>query len=193
MNSALKAALLLLPLVGCTTGPLPPSVRLPPDVIPVAADPMRSAILSTAYAFGHASTPAERAKAAALMEYLAADYQWGGRWAEYTPTTGSALQAARQELHTAFAIAPSASPQAVVDGFLTASRSLEARQPPVLPPAVFTQPAVALAHLTGPINLPATRNASAMMERELLRIETERTNGGGPDGSAGGGGGGAHP
>jgi hypothetical protein len=184
--------MLLVPLAACATGPLPPSARLPPDVIPVAADPMRSAILSTAYTFNRTSSPSERARAAALVEYLAADYQWDWRWAEYTPTTRFALEAARNELHAAFGIAPSASPQAVVDGLMVASRSLEAGGQPTLPPTVFTQPSFTLASLSAPAELPATRNATAMMEREFYRIESERSSGGGPGGS-GGGGGGAHP
>lgn len=192
MKNALQVAVLLVPLAACTTGPMPPSARLPPDVISAAQDPMRSAILSSAFTFNRASSPAERARAAALVEFLATDYRWDWRWVEYTPTTGPALEAARNELHTAFGIAPSASPQAVVDGLMGASRSLELGSPPTLPPTVFTQPTLTLASLSRPAELPATRIATAMMERELHRIDTERFSGGGPGGS-GGGGGGAHP
>ncbi len=39
-----------------------------------------------------------------------------------------------------------------------------------------------------PAELPATRNATTMMESELHRIDTERFSGGGPSGSGGGGG-----
>lgn len=183
--------MLLVPLAACATGALPPSARLPNDAVSTAQDPMRSAILRSAYTFNRQSSPAERAQAAAFVEFLAADYRWDWRWAEYTPTTGPALQAARNELHTAYGIAPSAPPQAVVDGLLLASRSLERGSQPTLSPAVFTQPSVTLASLSTPAELPATRNATAMMERELHRIDTERFSGGGPGGS--GGGGGAHP
>ncbi|TCI00388.1 hypothetical protein EJV46_07075 [Roseococcus sp. SYP-B2431] len=192
MRNAVKAALLLAPLAACATGPLPPSARLPPDVVTAAQDPMRSAILSSAYVFNRASSPAERARAAALVEFLATDYRWDWRWAEYAPTTGPALEAARSELHTALGIAPTAPPQAVVDGLLVASRSLELGNPPALSPAVFTRPSLTLASLSAPAELPATRIATAMMERELHRIDAERYTGGGP-GSSGGGGGGAHP
>lgn len=183
--------MLLVPLAACANGSLPPSARLPADAVSAAQDPMRTAILGSAYTFNRTSSPAERARAVALVEFLAADYRWDWRWAEYTPTTGSALEAARDELHTAFGIAPSASPQAVVDGLMVASRSLELGNPPALSPAVFAQPSVTLASLSTPAELPATRNATAMMERELHRIDTERYSGGGPGGS--GGGGGAHP
>lgn len=183
--------MLLVPLAACATGPLPPSAHLPPDAVSAAQDPMRTAILGSAYTFNRASSPAERARAAALVEYLAADYRWDWRWAEYTPTTGPALEAARNELHTAFGIAPGAPPQAVVDGLMIASRSLEQGAAPTLAPAVFAQPNLTLASLNMPAELPATRVATAMMERELHRIDTERSSGGGPGGT--GGGGGAHP
>jgi len=191
MRNAIRAVLLLVPLAACATGPLPPSARLPPDAVSAAQDPMRSAILSSAYTFHSASSPAARARAAALVEFLAADYRWDWRWAEYTPTTGSALEAARNELHAAFGIAPGAPPQAVVDGLMLASRSLEEGRPPTLPATVFTQPSITLASLATPAELPATRNATAMMESELHRIDAERSSGGGPGGS--GGGGGSHP
>jgi hypothetical protein len=191
MRNVVKAALLLGPLAACATGPLPPSVRLPPDAIPVAADPMRSAILSTAYTFGRPNSPAERARAAALVEYLATDYHWDWRWAEFTPTTGAELEAARNELHAAYGIAPAAPPQAVVDGLMTIWRSLDRGNEPYLQPAVFTQPSLTLARLASPAALPVTSTTTAMVERELHRIDTERYSGGGPGGS--GGGGGAHP
>ncbi len=191
MRNAIQAVALLVPFAGCAMGPLPPVVRLPPDAIPVAADPMRSAILSTAYTFNRESSPSERARAAALVEYLTNDYRWDWRWAEYTPSTGGALDAARVELHAALGIAPGASPQAVVDGLMSAWRSLERGNAPPLPPEVFVQPSLTMASLSSTVPLPATRNATSMMERELHRIDTERYSGGGPGGS--GGGGGAHP
>jgi hypothetical protein len=182
--------LLLLPLAACA-GDLPPSVRLPPDAIPVAADPMRSAILGTAYTFGTAGTPSAKLRGAALVEFMAADYRWGVRWAEFSPTTGLALNAARDEIRTAFGIAPGAAPQAVADGLFGASRALERGNEIFLPPDLFLRPSQALASLNGPPDLPITRRATALAERELYRIESERQTGGGPGGS--GGGGGAHP
>jgi len=188
-----KAALaLLLPLAACAGGELPPWVRLPPDAIPVAADPMRSAILSTAYTFNRESSPSAKLRAAALVEFMAADYRWGVHWAEYSPTTGLALGAARNEIHQAFGIPPSAAPQAVADGLFAASRALDRGLEIDLPPAVFPQPQTSLARLNTPPALPLTATATAMAERELYRIESERHSGGGPGGS-GGGGGGARP
>ncbi|MEI6159441.1 MAG: hypothetical protein WCP77_06375 [Roseococcus sp.] len=191
LNRTLLVAMLL-PLAACATGELPPSVNLPPDAIPVAADPMRSAILGSAYTFGHASTPSAKLRGAALVEFMAADYRWGVRWNEYTPTTGLALDAARDEIRRAFGVTPGASPQAVADGLFGASRALERGNEIFLPPGLFTEPTQSLALLNTPPDLPATRDATALAERELYRVESERNSGGGPGGS-GGGGGGAHP
>jgi hypothetical protein len=184
--------LALLPLAACATGELPPSVRLPPDAIPLAADPMRSAILSSAFTFGQASAPSAKLRGAALVEFMAADYRWAVRWSEYSPVTGPALDAARAEIRQAFGVAPGASPQAVADGLFGAARALERGNDVFLPPGLFTEPATSLAQLTSPPDFPATRQATALAERELYRIESERQSGGGPGGS-GGGGGGAQP
>ncbi len=171
---------------------LPPTVRLPPDAIPMAADPMRSAILGSAYTLGQASAPSARLRAAALVEFMAADYRWGVRWSEYTPTTGLALDAARDEIRAAFGVTPGASPQAVADGLFDASRALERGAAISIPPGLFIEPTQSLARLTTPPDLPAARHATALAERELHRVDSERQSAGGPGGS-GGGGGGAHP
>ena len=191
LNRILLAAMLL-PLAACVSGALPPVVRLPADAIPVAADPMRSAILGSAYTLGQPSPPPAKLRAAALVEFMAADYRWGVRWSEYTPITGQALDAARDEIRAAFGVAPGAKPQAVADGLFGASRALERGNEIFLPPGLFTDPSRSLARLNTPPDLPATRRATALAERELYRIESERQSGGGPGGS-GGGGGGAHP
>lgn len=191
MLNRMFLAALLLPLAACGSGPLQPAVQLPPDAIPVAADPMRSAILGTAYTFGHASTPSAKLRGAALVEFMAADYRWGVRWNEYAPTTGLALDAARDEIRRAFGIVPDAAPQAVADGLFGAARALERGNDVFLPPGLFTEPTQSLARLNAPPELPATRHATGLAERELYRVESERQSGGGPGGS--GGDGGAHP
>lgn len=183
--------LLLLPLAACATGELPPSARLPGDMVTGATDPMRSAILNSAYTFNRQSSPSDKARAAAMVEFLAADYRWDVRWSEYTPTAGPALTAARAELHAAFGVLPSASPQAVVDGFVAASRALDRGLSPFFPPNVFSAPDAMMARLAQADELPATRVATGMVESELHRIDAERFSGGGPGGQ--GGTGGAHP
>lgn len=184
--------LLLLPLAACASGPPPPFVRLPPDVMPVAADPMRSAILGTAYTFNATSTPAATLRAAGLVEFLAAETRWDVRWTEYAGTIAPALDAARQEIRTTFGIAPGASPQAAADMLFAASRALDRGNPIYLPSEVFPDPALAEARLTAPPALPITRVTVAMVEGELHRIDGMRNSGGlGSGGGGGGGGGGA--
>jgi len=185
-------AALLWPLAACGMAELPPTVRLPADAIPAVADPMRSAILGSAYTFGRASAPSAKLRAAALVEFMAADYRWGLRWSEYTPITGLALDAARDEIRAAFGVAPGASPQAVADGLFGASRALERGDAIFLPPGLFIEPAQSLARLTAPPDLPASRHATALAERELHRVDGDRQSAGGP-GGPGGGSGGAHP
>lgn len=191
MPMPFRVLLVLLPLGACATGPLPPSARLPPDIVAPATDPMRAAILESAYVFNRESAPAAKARAAAMVEYLAADYAWNPRWSEYTPVAAQTLEAARAELRMTYVIAPAASPQAAVDGLLGISSAFALQRQPALDPAVFTDPALTLVRLTSPVDLPSTRNATAMIERDLHRIDTERFSGGGPGGQ--GGGGGAHP
>lgn len=190
MSTSLRVLLVLLPLGACATGPLPPSARLPPDIVTGASDPMRSAILDSAYTFNRNSSPAAMARAAAMVEYLTADYAWDHRWSEYTPLAGPALAAARSELRTAYAIAPATSPQAAVDGLISVSRAFTLGLEPLLGADVFAEPRLTLTRLTTPIDLPNTRIATGMVERELHRIDSERFSGGGPSGQ--GGGGGAH-
>eukprot|EP01031_Cornospumella_fuschlensis_P019089 gene19089-23387_t len=155
MPNKLLTLALLLPLAACATGELPPSVRLPADAIPVAADPMRSAILGSAFALNNPSAPSAKLRAAALVEFMAADTRWDIRWSEYSPLTGLALDAARREIRQSFGVAPDASPQAVADGFFGASRALERGNAIFLPPGLFTEPSASLAQLTTPPELPA--------------------------------------
>ena len=63
-----------LALAACALPPLPPSASLPPDAISGGADPMRSAILTSAYVFNASasSTPQARARAAAMVEFVGA-------------------------------------------------------------------------------------------------------------------------
>jgi hypothetical protein len=152
---------------------------------------MRSAILTSAYVFNAPgeSTPPARARAAALVEFMAADYRWNPRWSEYTPIVGSQLDGSRAELRTALAIAPGAAPQQVVSGLFGASRAMAAGDSAgaraALLPAVFVSPDVTLRQLAAPGALPMTRSATSLAERELHRIDTQSHFSGGD--------GGAHP
>ena len=181
---------LLALLAGCAMGPMPPFAVLPADAVGGGADPMRAAILTSAYVFNApgVSLPPARARAAALVEYMAADYRWNPRWSQYTPIVGGQLDASRAELRRALAIAPDAPPQQVVTGLYGASRAMAAGDAPgaraALLPAVFVAPDVTLRQLAAPASLPLTRSATSLAERELHRIDTESHYGGGGDSGA---------
>lgn len=183
--------LLALGLAACAAQPLPPIASLPPGVIAGGGDPLRAGVLSSAYAFNStnlAGRPAEAARAAGWVEYLAADSKWGGRWADFSPVARLRLDEARGELRQALGIAPEAPPQAVVNALFVAANTMDARLPLTnLPPGAFADPNVVLARLNALPALPKTRAATALLERDLQRIESERLFQGGPGGGNGGG------
>ncbi|MCX8134562.1 MAG: hypothetical protein N3D18_11445 [Roseococcus sp.] len=168
---------LLLALAACAGGALPPSASLPPGMVAGATDPWRFAVLGSAHAYGRGAPPAgaEAARAAMLVEYLAASLPWEARWRAFAPPVGPALLAARAELREALAIAPEAPPQMVVNGLALARARLagEGDVPP-LPAAAFPAPETTLQRLAAPPPLPRTRSATAMVEREMLRLDEER-------------------
>lgn len=170
---------LLIGLAGCAGTALPPSAALPPGYVSGGTDPFRYAVLTSAYTFnapGEASAPA-KARGAMLVEYLAANQPWEPRWAEFAPPTGQALAAARGELREALDIPAEAPAHLVVLGLSFAERRLngEADVPP-LPAAAFPRPDNTLQRLASLPTLPSTRGATAMAERELLRIDQARLN-----------------
>jgi hypothetical protein len=170
----------LLPLAAC--GPLPPSATLPFDASRSAADPTRAAILSSAYAFnnpGGLADPAVAARASANVEFLAVSLPYDVRYGS-TPTLNLQMEAARQEMHRALGIADDASPQLVVDELYAASRALGARDVAAaenaLSPAVFRDSRATLRRLAALGPMPRAAEATAMAEREHLRIEQDRVN-----------------
>lgn len=189
MRPAAAVLALSLPLLACG-GPAPLHASLPPDAVTGAGDPTRAAILSTAYAFNTPGSfnrrPVEAARAAAQVEHLATEIPYGPRWFEFSPLVGRELVAARGELRSALGIAPDAPPQAVVDALYAASRALAAGEGAAaeraLPPPSFRDGRATLARLASLPALPRTGTATALTERELLRVDqTSRysTDGGG--------------
>ena len=171
---------LLLPLMGC--GPLSPSASLPYDAALGAADPTRGAIFSSAYAFnnpGGLANPAIAARAAANVEFLAVSLPHDVRYGS-SPTVNLQMAAARQEMHGALGIAEGANPQLVVNALYAASRALGAGDTAAaeraLAPPVFSNGGETLRRLSAMGRLPRTAEATAMAEREHLRIEQERIN-----------------
>ena len=194
MRPALIALAVSLPLFACG-GPPPPYAGLPPDAVVGAGDPTRAAIVYTAYVFNAptslARNPAEAARAAAQVEYLATEIPYGPRWVEFSPLVGRELMAARGELHSALGVSPDAPPQAVVDALYAASRALGAGDGAgavrALPPPAFRDGNATLARLASLPPLPRTSTATALTEREMVRVDqTSRFSGdGGGDGGRG--------
>jgi hypothetical protein len=134
-------------------------------------------------------SPAEAARAAAQLEYLASEIPSGARWREFDPTVGLALRGARQEARAALGIAPQAPPQAVVDALFATSRALgagdhTAAQRLLAPPAFPNGPQT-LQRLSGLPPLPAANRATSRAAAELDRVDRI---GGGGGGDGGGGG-----
>ncbi|MCW8084550.1 hypothetical protein [Sabulicella glaciei] len=170
---------LLLGLAGCTVGEAPPSATLPPSVVGSVADPMRASVLSSAYVFGHpaATRPVDRARGAAMVEFMAADFRWNPRWWEYSPTVGLQLDEARAELRHAYAVPPGAPPQAVVDAMVAAGAALEAQDEAAARNTLatwgFPTPDVTLAALSVARPLPVAARATSLAQSEMMRIETQ--------------------
>jgi hypothetical protein len=194
-TAATAAAILAFSLsLGACGGPVPPHASLPPDAVMGVGDPTRAAIISTAYAFNTpasvARRPVDAARAAAQVEHLATEIPYGPRWVEFSPLVGRELVAARGELRSALGIAPDAPPQAVVDALYAASRALATGDGDaaarVLPPPAFRDGRATLARLASLPSLPRTGTATALTEREMIRVDqTSRYSTDGGDGGRG--------
>jgi hypothetical protein len=189
MKTARMATIgLTLALAACAAQPLPPSARLPRDAVEGATDPLRAAVLGSAYAFqgdALAGHPAEAARAVAMVEYMATDSKWPWRWTDYSPVTLLEIGRARTELRNAFGVATDAQPQLVINALYSAARALDAGEAPSLPVAVFPDPNLTLARLSTTPPLPITRQATSMAVQELNRLDGQRQFQGGPGGGGG--------
>jgi hypothetical protein len=123
-------ALSLLLLLGACTGGAPPSfVELPPAAQPPGAgDPLRAAIIESAFVFGRpgqvAGQPAKVARALGQLEFLAE--AMGSRPpGAHDGLAQPMLQQGRAEARRAFGIRPDASPQMAVDALFAAAVALE--------------------------------------------------------------------
>lgn len=170
----------------------PPYARLPIDAVDGAGDPTRAAIIGTAYFFNTQGTAGASsdaaARAAAQVEYLAAEIPTGPRWVEFSPVVGLELLAARDELRAALGVAPGTAPQAVVDGLYAAGRALRAGDrtaAATLLPNMVRDRQATLASLERLPALPRTRVATALAERELRRVDQGGQQGAGSDGGRG--------
>ncbi|MBK1660368.1 hypothetical protein [Paracraurococcus ruber] len=198
---ALRAALLALPLLGaCTTIPDQPAngwASLPSDAVVGAGDPVRAAILNTAYVFPNpgsvAGKPDMAARAVANYEFLTTEIPYGPRWRGFNPTVGVELLAGQQEVAQAFGIAPNAPTQQVVDALYAASRALragdQAAAERVLSGPAFTRGGAAtLQTLASMPSMPRAAAAAALTAQELDRNDRLGSpRGVGGDGGGGGG------
>lgn len=169
----------LLALGAC--GPALPRVTLPADAIVAFTDPTRSAVFETAYAF-RASTaspgrPAEFARVAAEVEYLAVELPADSRYGQFSPLVMQELVAARNELRNGLGVAPDAPPQVVVELLFAAARALalgdDAAAERALLAPIFPDGRATLATLRQPPRLPRTGTATALAHAELNRIDHE--------------------
>lgn len=161
---------------------VPQGARLPEDAVTGAGDPTRAAILGSAYAFGHpaslAGHPADAARAAAQVEYLAAEIPTGPRWVEYSPVVGLALRDARDELRSALGIAPDASSQSVVDALYAVSRALRQGDGDAAGRALLPDGGATLRRLAALPALPRTGAATALAQQEMIRVDQDGRFGG---------------
>ena len=183
MRPAAAAVLALSSLLLAACGmspPVPPAyASLPVDATVGAGDPTRAAIVSSAYAFNTpaslARRPGDAARAVAQVEHLVTEIPYGPRWVEFSPSVGRELVAARGELRAALGVSPDAPPQAVVDALYAASRALavgdRAAAEQALPPPAFRDGRATLARLASLPPLPRTGTATALTDRELLRVD----------------------
>lgn len=167
----------LLALGACAGDPPAPTARLPVGVVQGGSDPMRFAVLQSAYVFNTPAevTPAKKAEAAALVESVATNWATDIRWNTPSPGLRAEIAAAQRELRETLGVAPIARSQQVVVGLINAARRLEGDSTgPGLPVEAFPDAGQTLARLGALPPLPATQRATRLIEQEFYRVEQER-------------------
>jgi len=148
---------------------LPDSAQVAPDAFgppgPAgSADPQAIAIAEQDFVdpsrtYGH---PADAARAAAAVDYLAGELSTGPAWAGLDPKVKADMLDARQAVRASLGVAPGASSQTVVDDLLAAAHALDdgddARARLALGPPAFTAPAEETLHRLA--DLPYIRSAN---------------------------------
>lgn len=172
--------LALLPLLACAPVAPGPTAVLPPDATPGAGDPLRGAVLTTAYVFNNRASlanPAMAARAVANIEYLAVNLAQSAQFGVQSDG-GLQLARARQELRGAIGINADAPPQLVIDALYAAARALavqdQAAATAALPAAAFPDARGSVARLASLPALPATAEAASAAQELLRRQEVQR-------------------
>jgi hypothetical protein len=144
-----RAALLLCLMLACCTGAgggFDPGVAaVPPDTFGqgnqdvAAADLAQFAFADTGRIYGK---PADAARAAAAVEYLAGELQSGSRWVSLSDATKEQMVASRAAVRNALGIAPDVTSQQVVNALLDVAAAIDAGSESALraalQPPVFT-------------------------------------------------------
>jgi hypothetical protein len=163
----------------------PPAEPAPP--VPIqpgptsAADPARQAVLSAAYTFTDtrivADRPADAARAAAQIEWMAAALPGDPRWTGTVPTLFPALRQARAEMRQTLGIAPGASAVAATRGLVEAAAALDqgSRSAAVaaLAPVAPGGGQAVLARLDALPQMPRAALAARLAQDEMLRISRD--------------------
>jgi len=172
----LPAASLLLVLAACAVPPAPTPVTLPTSALPEGAgDPVRGAILSSAFVFGQPSSvagnPGAAATALGQVEFLAVELA-GPRWIGVDALVVPMLAQARDEIRATFGFAP-IPPQAAIDALFGAAEALRRNDPAAatraLAPLAPGAEAATLARLVALPPLPLTAQATARANRVLMQ------------------------
>ena len=170
------AVALLLALPACAIPPPPTPVTLPDSARPEGlGDPVRGAILGSAFVFARptsvAGDPAAAAMALGQVAFLAVELA-GPRWIGLDPLVVPMLGRARAEIRATFGFAQIA-PQAATDALFATAEALRRNDTQAatraLTPLAPGAEAATLARLAALPPLPETAQATARANRALMQ------------------------
>ena len=175
-------------LAGCAEMREPAALtRIPPGLGVVAADPLPAMAAEAAASFADggrslAGRPGATARAVGQGEILGAELRRDPRWAGLPTVIESELRTARLEWRAALGIRVGAAPDAVGAALGRAAIALAEGDTrggaAALDPALFEPGgAVTLARLAAPGPLPTARSATALLDREIMRLARQRGGG----------------
>ncbi|PHK95605.1 hypothetical protein CR162_07075 [Pseudoroseomonas rhizosphaerae] len=156
-----------------------PRVSLPLELVPGAEDPLRSAARLSAAAFadqgaGLQGRPAETARAAARLEYLAQALASDPRYRALPPGLSLALRGAVAELRAALGLAEAALPEQAIAALAQAARALDGggdARAALAPPLFPAGPEATLRRLREPGPLPEAAIATGRTEEAIRALD----------------------
>lgn len=177
-----SAILAILTLAACDEMRRPQAGAAPPaGLVAPSADPVRDAMKAAAEDFIDQGrklqgNPAEAARAAARLEYVA---EAAPGWGPISPSVVIALRGARSEVRNALAADLDASPRLVMQALVAASNALargdRAAAAAALPAPLFRGGGEqALRRLEQPGALPYAEQATALLVQEATRLDAEQ-------------------